>query len=968
MVEPVIPGNDSAWGNLSPLSKGKFVVDSSSNITAAGQSLASLEERKINGVLDFFGLGTPSIKEQRDAENKAAGVNKGDSELEKKIKLSNFFNVDTQAQPQTATAQLITHLKQQGINVKDKAAMEKFLKTHNIKYLQQMVETNQSADKNGKLFEGKNEYETDRNTKENKHFPEILGQSGKGKEAGRTLAEAANDTRGVQHNNGEQKGFPKEKFLAHLEVRARQNGTWIDDISSITSAKARKRGAENEVYLSKDGRSYIKLNKFALLDAKHNIEEFIDRINSHNEFASNAPYEVLGFAENSDGNVCVVLQQPVIRGTEASQDTINSYLEEIGFEKKTISDGEQGWSNGVYEIWDADSANVLEDEEGNLYFIDAVINNIERVQRSREIDDIQLFSTPQGEVYGFVDKEGNIYLDETKISPAHPIHEYTHLWDRAVQKRNPELWNRGVALMKQSSLWDEILNSKNYGKNWQSLGITGERLENLIASEIHARLTGKQGASIIQKLEAEGGASNIVDRIKQWLLAFWKEVKATFSGWTNDELDSLTLDDFNNMTVRDFINKTPLSEQKPSNVTDFFGFGTSINSDALSKAVVRTSESDNEAEPSVKQQPSEQSTDNQKPSVPDFFKLFGHLKLVQKNENGEYDVATVPATPNNVREARRQQTFVKLNAKLREILNKHGIGIGVLSNIEARIGLSGVTVFDRATVTAEGLLEMIRIANGYEGEQALPEEFAHMALEMLGHDHPLVKRLLAELSRSDEAMQEAFDGMYDEYLKRYGDKKDKLILEAAGKLVAKHLFQYQESKANGVRNLIRRICDAIKSMFRKFRFDEVQNAIFEANDIASKIAREMLGGKLADDMSLDNISTTGEYYNILNNSKKQQKDLSDKHDVLSELHKTELKRLSILKKRAGHYDENNKPKSIIAAEQQINKLEKAIKNNKTEEAIATYITDSLNFLSEVEKSLDDSYLGFRNLYSLNIFH
>lgn len=67
-------------------------------------------------------------------------------------------------------------------------------------------------------------------------------------------------------------------------------------------------------------------------------------------------------------------------------------------------------------------------------------------------------------------------------------------------------------------------------------------------------------------------------------------------------------------------------------------------------------------------------------------------------------------------------------------------------------------------------------------------------------------------------------------------------------------------------------------------------------------------------------------------------------------------------------DENNKPKSIIAAEQQINKLEKAIKNNKTEEAIATYITDSLNFLSEVEKSLDDSYLGFRNLYSLNIFH
>ncbi len=44
---------------------------------------------------------------------------------------------------------------------------------------------------------------------------------------------------------------------------------------------------------------------------------------------------------------------------------------------------------------------------------------------------IEFFSTPQGEVFGFVDKEGNIYLDETKITPEHPIHEYTHLWDRA---------------------------------------------------------------------------------------------------------------------------------------------------------------------------------------------------------------------------------------------------------------------------------------------------------------------------------------------------------------------------------------------------------------------------------------------------------------------------------------------------------------------------------------------------------
>ncbi len=49
---------------------------------------------------------------------------------------------------------------------------------------------------------------------------------------------------------------------------------------------------------------------------------------------------------------------------------------------------------------------------------------------------IQTFTTPDGEIYGFVDKEGNIYLDETGITPEHPIHEYTHLWDRVVAEKN----------------------------------------------------------------------------------------------------------------------------------------------------------------------------------------------------------------------------------------------------------------------------------------------------------------------------------------------------------------------------------------------------------------------------------------------------------------------------------------------------------------------------------------------------
>ena len=59
----------------------------------------------------------------------------------------------------------------------------------------------------------------------------------------------------------------------------------------------------------------------------------------------------------------------------------------------------------------------------------------EGMQRSFEENPnkfVQQLATPRGEVYGFVDKDNNVYFDETKISPEHPIHEYTHIWDRVI--------------------------------------------------------------------------------------------------------------------------------------------------------------------------------------------------------------------------------------------------------------------------------------------------------------------------------------------------------------------------------------------------------------------------------------------------------------------------------------------------------------------------------------------------------
>lgn len=181
---------------------------------------------------------------------------------------------------------------------------------------------------------------------------------------------------------------------------------------------------------------------------------------------------------------------------------------------------------------------------------------------------LPLYTTEQGEVYGFVDKDGNIYLDETKISPEHPIHEYTHLWDRTVQKHNPKLWNRGVELMKQSSLWNDVLNDEHYGKQWQSMNLPKERLENLIASEVHARIVGENGEKLLNNIAKRNGQSGIISKLKQWILDMWKEVKATFGSWSQEDLDALTLNDFNHMTVRDFVDSINLKDATNASYTE----------------------------------------------------------------------------------------------------------------------------------------------------------------------------------------------------------------------------------------------------------------------------------------------------------------------------------------------------------------------------------------------------------------
>lgn len=167
-----------------------------------------------------------------------------------------------------------------------------------------------------------------------------------------------------------------------------------------------------------------------------------------------------------------------------------------------------------------------------------------------------------GVVYGAT-VGGKIYMNGSALNPETPIHEYTHIWDNACRKNNPELWNRGVELMKQTPVWEEVKNDPNYS----DLNTDDE-----IASEVHSRLTGRDGSRILEdmaeQVKREGTTSEIsktnalISKLKKWLSDFWYWVKDTMTPWTKEEASRVSLEDFINMPLKDLAQGRRLDETR----------------------------------------------------------------------------------------------------------------------------------------------------------------------------------------------------------------------------------------------------------------------------------------------------------------------------------------------------------------------------------------------------------------------
>ncbi|OIQ97488.1 hypothetical protein GALL_204980 [mine drainage metagenome] len=157
--------------------------------------------------------------------------------------------------------------------------------------------------------------------------------------------------------------FGKSEETEKLKAFIEKKSYWITEIDESNYITE---GAEQKVYLAKDGTHVIKLND-SIFYASWN--DYINSLLLHNYFFAATNYELIGFI-NKNNTLFAVVKQPYVISTEPTNlAAVTDFLTENGFLKKKNNDYYNEYLGIILE--DLHEQNVLTNN-GILFFIDTV--------------------------------------------------------------------------------------------------------------------------------------------------------------------------------------------------------------------------------------------------------------------------------------------------------------------------------------------------------------------------------------------------------------------------------------------------------------------------------------------------------------------------------------------------------------------------------------------------------------------
>lgn len=126
-------------------------------------------------------------------------------------------------------------------------------------------------------------------------------------------------------------------------------------------------GNENDTYVSND--IIYKVNN--LLNSRGSVIQLLHKVLLHNLLFMETSYSLHGFTGFPGSSIMPIFKQVLVKdATPATTIEISTYMAALGF-SSTPTNGR--YTNGEIEVWDLLPRNVLKDQEGDIFVIDAEI-------------------------------------------------------------------------------------------------------------------------------------------------------------------------------------------------------------------------------------------------------------------------------------------------------------------------------------------------------------------------------------------------------------------------------------------------------------------------------------------------------------------------------------------------------------------------------------------------------------------
>ena len=207
---------------------------------------------------------------------------------------------------------------------------------------------------------------------------ESISQRGSAEEAPENIRihEIANELRRccqlyeAQLRNGEENVSRFEIEQRAAELYAKNNHLWIPLSEVFDLGVPGPSGNENDLYVSNN--LIYKVNN--LLSSGSILSHF-DKMIWHNTLFYETAYSFHAFTGIDGRTIMPVFVQRLVKdAVPATRIEIDTYMAALGFEK--ISENGR-FTNGIFEVWDLLPRNVLVDDEGDLFVVDAEIKRLQ---------------------------------------------------------------------------------------------------------------------------------------------------------------------------------------------------------------------------------------------------------------------------------------------------------------------------------------------------------------------------------------------------------------------------------------------------------------------------------------------------------------------------------------------------------------------------------------------------------------